>query len=67
MFEKTGVDGIMIGRGAFGNPWIFREIKYFLETGKKLDKPTNKEKLEVMKKHIDLAVEEKGESSNKRT
>ena len=51
----------MIGRGTFGNPWIFREIKYFLETGKKLDKPSNEEKLEVMKKHIDLAVEEKGE------
>ena len=32
MFEKTGVDGIMIGRGSFGNPWIFREIKYYLET-----------------------------------
>ena len=61
MFEKTGVDGIMIGRGTFGNPWIFREIKYFLETGKKLAKPSNEEKLEVMKKHIDLAVEEKGE------
>ena len=51
----------MIGRGTFGNPWIFREIKYFLETGKKLAKPSNEEKLEVMKKHIDLAVEEKGE------
>lgn len=33
MFEKTSVDGIMIGRGSFGNPWIFREIKYYLETG----------------------------------
>ena len=61
MFEETGVDGIMIGRGAFGNPWIFKNIKYFLETGKKLDKPTNKEKLDVIKKHIELAVEEKGE------
>ena len=61
MFKETGVDGIMIGRGAFGNPWIFKNIKYFLETGKKLDKPTNKEKLDVIKKHIELAVEEKGE------
>ena len=41
MFEKTGVDGIMIGRGSFGNPWIFKNIKYYLETGNKLPKPTN--------------------------
>ena len=35
MFEQTGVDGIMIGRGTFGNPWIFRNIKHYLETGEK--------------------------------
>ncbi len=61
MFEQTGVDGIMIGRGTFGNPWIFRNIKHFLETGEKLLSPTNEEKLEIMKQHIELAVEEKGE------
>lgn len=61
MFEQTGVDGIMIGRGSFGNPWIFRNIKHFLETGEKLPGPTNKEKLEIMKQHIELAVEEKGD------
>ena len=61
MFKETNVDGIMIGRGSFGNPWIFREIIHYLETGKKLPKPTNEEKLEVIKKHINLAVEEKGE------
>ena len=61
MFEKTGVDGIMIGRGTFGNPWIFREIKYYLETGKMLEKPENNEKLEIIKEHINLAVEQKGE------
>ena len=61
MFQKTGVDGIMIGRGAFGNPWIFREIKYYLETGKFLEKPSNKEKLEIIKEHIDLAIKEKGD------
>ena len=61
MFEKTNVDGIMIGRGSFGNPWIFRNIKHYLETGEKLPAPSNEEKLEVMKKHINLAVEEKGE------
>ena len=61
MFEQTGVDGIMIGRGAFGNPWIFKNIKYYLETGKKLSLPAKEEKLEIIKKHIKLAVEEKGE------
>ena len=61
MFQKTGVDGIMIGRGSFGNQWIFREIKYYLETGKFLEKPSNKEKLEIIKEHIDLAIKEKGE------
>ena len=61
MLKETNVDGIMIGRGAFGNPWIFREIIHYLETGEKMPKPTNEEKLEVIKKHIELAVKEKGE------
>ena len=61
MFEYTGVDGIMIGRGTFGRPWIFREIMEYLETGKKMAEPTNDEKLAIIKKHIELAVEEKGE------
>ena len=61
MFEKTGVDGIMIGRGAMGNPWIFKQIEHFLQTGEKLPKPSAKEKQEAMKKHIELAVKEKGE------
>ena len=61
MFKQTGVDGIMIGRGSFGNPWIFRNIKHYLQTGEKLSQPTNQERLQVMEKHIQLAVEEKGE------
>ena len=61
MFEYTGVDGIMIGRGSFGRPWIFKQIKEYLETGTEIEEPTNSEKLKIMKKHIDLAVEEKGE------
>lgn len=62
MFEYTGVDGIMIGRASIGNPWIFRNIKYFLETGKKLPIPKSEEKIEIIKEHINLAVEEKGEN-----
>ena len=61
MFEQTGVDGIMIGRGACRNPWIFRNIKHYLETGEKIKPPSNQEKLDIIKQHIELAVEEKGE------
>lgn len=61
MFDYTGVDGIMIGRGTFGNPWIFERIKYFLETGEKLPEITKKEKLRVIKSHIELELQEKEE------
>ena len=61
MFEYTGVDGIMIGRGVFGNPWIFERIKYFLETGEKLSEVSKEEKLRVIKKHIELELQEKEE------
>ena len=61
MFEYTGVDGIMIGRGSFGNPWIFKRIKNFLETGEKLPEVTQQEKLRVIKKHIELELQEKEE------
>ena len=61
MFEKTGVDGIMIGRAALGNPWLFEKIIHYLKTGEKLlDRPL-KEKLELIKRHLDLEVKEKGE------
>ena len=61
MFEYTGVDGIMIGRGTFGNPWIFEKIKYFLEIGEKLPEVSKEEKLRVIKKHIELELQEKEE------
>lgn len=60
IFKQTGVDGIMVGRGALGNPWIFREIIQYLK-GKKVTAVTNKEKLQVMLEHINLEVKEKGE------
>lgn len=62
MFEKTGVDGIMIGRGAFGNPWIFQKTKYYLETGEKLQEISNLQKLKIIKEHLNLEIKEKGES-----
>ena len=62
MFEYTGVDGIMIGRGALGNPWIFDKIVYYLKTGKYKNNVTNNEKLNIILKHLDLLVKEKGET-----
>ena len=62
MLEYTGVDGIMIGRGAMGNPWIFAQIEHFLRTGEKLQKPTTQEKYEILKEHLELDIREKGES-----
>ncbi len=61
MFEYTGVDGIMIGRGTFGNPWIFERIKHYLETGEKLPVVTYEEKLRVIKEQIQLELDNKPE------
>ena len=61
MFEKTGVDGIMIGRATIGNPWLFEKIIHYLKTGEKLHDRPLKEKLELIKRHLDLEVKEKGE------
>lgn len=61
MFDETGVDGIMIGRGAMGNPWIFKRVKHFLETGEYLPEIYMEERLEIIKEHINLIVKEKGE------
>ena len=61
MFQETGVDGIMIGRGAMGNPWIFKRVKHFLETGEYLTEISMEERLEIIKEHINLIVKEKGE------
>ena len=59
--NKYGVDGIMIGRAAIGYPWIFNEIKHFLQTGTKLQPPTIAERVEVAKKHLKFSIEWKGE------
>ena len=61
MFQETGVDGIMIGRASLGNPWIFERVKYYLETGEKLREVTLDEKLKIIKEHLELEIEEKGE------
>ncbi len=61
MLEQTNCDAIMIGRGAQGNPWIFKRINHYIQTGEILPEPTLEEKLNVAKKHLRLAVEEHGE------
>lgn len=61
MFEKTGVDGIMIGRASIGNPWIFEKIIHYLKTGEKLEDVTISEKLKIIKEHLNLIIKEKGE------
>ncbi|MBD5537154.1 MAG: tRNA dihydrouridine synthase DusB [Lachnospiraceae bacterium] len=61
LLEATGCDGIMVGRGAQGNPWIFREITTFLETGKLPPKPTPSEVRQVVERHAALQLTIKGE------
>ncbi len=61
MYRQTGCDGFMIGRGAQGNPWIFRQILHFLETGEALPKPPVKEVVETMLRHARMLIAYKGE------
>ncbi|HFL3240663.1 TPA: tRNA dihydrouridine synthase DusB [Clostridioides difficile] len=61
MLDKTGCDAIMIGRGAQGNPWIFKRINHYMNTGEILPEPTFNEKISTAIKHLKLAVEEHGE------
>jgi nifR3 family TIM-barrel protein len=58
--NRYGVDGIMIGRAAIGYPWIFREIKHFVETGTRRADPTIEERVEVARKHLIKSMEWKG-------
>ena len=60
--NRYGVDGIMIGRAAIGYPWIFNEIKYYLQTGEHLPAPTIEQRVAVIKKHLQRSVEWKGET-----
>jgi nifR3 family TIM-barrel protein len=59
--NKYNVDGIMIGRASIGNPWIFNEIKHYLQTGQKLPPPSLSEKINTVKKHVSFSVEWKGD------
>ena len=60
LVEQTGCDGIMIGRGAEGNPWIFKQILHYMQTGETLARPTQHEVKEMMLRHARMQVEYKG-------
>ncbi len=59
--DEFGFDGAMIGRAAIGNPWIFKQMKHYLQTGELLDVPKVSERLDMVKKHLKLAIKWKGE------
>lgn len=61
MLEETGVDAVMIGREALGNPWMIYRTVHYLETGELPDEPEMAEKMEVMKLHMDRLIHLKGE------
>ena len=59
--DKYGVDGIMIGRAAIGNPWIFKQIKHYLRYGNIIDPPSVGERIDMVKEHLARSLEWKGE------
>lgn len=61
MLRQTGCDAVMVGRGAEGNPWIFKRILRYLKEGEILPQPTLKEKIETIIRHMDMLIEIKGE------
>ena len=60
-FDRYGVDGIMIGRATYGRPWIFREVKHYLNTGELLPQPSVVERVEIAKDHLRKSLGAKGE------
>ncbi len=61
MFEYTGVDAIMIGRGALGNPWLIKQLVTYFDTGIILEKPSYKEMIDMCRKHLNYLLELKSE------
>jgi nifR3 family TIM-barrel protein len=60
-FDRYGVDAIMIGRASFGHPWIFREIRHYLDTGEPLPPLSVEERVKLAKRHFELSLSYKGE------
>ena len=61
MRDKFGLDGAMIGRASIGYPWFFREVKHYFETGEHLPPPTMMERLDAARRHLQMAIDWKGE------
>ena len=61
MRDEYGLDGAMIGRASIGNPWFFNEVKHYLSTGEKLLPPTMAERVEAARRHLQMAIDWKGE------
>jgi tRNA-dihydrouridine synthase len=57
LLDETGVDALMIGRGAIGRPWLFREVKHYLQTGESLPQPTVNEVVEVLREQLNMNLE----------
>ena len=61
MRNEFGLDGAMIGRASIGYPWFFKEVKHFFETGKHLDPPSMPERVDAARRHLQMAIDWKGE------
>ena len=61
MFDRYGVDAVMIGRATYGRPWIFREVRHLLDTGEVLPQPSVVERVAIAKEHLSKSIEVKGE------
>ena len=61
MRDEYGLDGAMIGRASIGNPWFFKEVKHFFETGTHLMPPTMEERVTAARRHLQMAIDWKGE------
>ncbi len=62
MRDKFGLDGAMIGRASIGNPWVFNQVKHFMETGIHLPQPNIEERVAVARRHLEMSVAWKGEA-----
>jgi len=61
MRDRYGLDGAMIGRASIGNPWFFNQVKHYIKTGEYLSLPTLKERVAVARRHLEMAIDWKGE------
>ena len=66
MYEQTGCDLVMIGRGSYGRPWVFQQIRHYLSTGELLPDPPLQERMDILREHVKLICKYKGEAAGMR-